>query len=191
MPWPSSASTCGFALAVLESGLFSQQLEASHCQEESATAFWPCPACLLPCGLSTRVALDPALQPGHTLAGGNAYSVPFLPCCIAACWWCHVCHSESLLPKPWQSDMSCKLFASLPCSLDTGRLNAETYQIFDAVEKHYGIRIEYTFPDAQETMDLVRAKGMYSFYEDGHQECCRVRKVRLLVMAASVLCGRN
>eukprot|EP00891_Asterochloris_glomerata_P000917 jgi/Astpho2/917/e_gw1.00016.86.1_t len=65
-------------------------------------------------------------------------------------------------------------------SLDTGRLNAETYQIFDAVEKHYGIRIEYTFPDAQETMDLVRTKGMYSFYEDGHQECCRVRKVRPL-----------
>ena len=63
------------------------------------------------------------------------------------------------------------------CSLDTGRLNAETYQLFDAVEKHYGIRIEYTFPDAQETMDLVRAKGMFSFYEDGHGECCRVRKV--------------
>jgi hypothetical protein len=27
-------------------------------------------------------------------------------------------------------------------------------------------------------MELVRAKGMFSFYEDGHQECCRVRKVR-------------
>ena len=26
-------------------------------------------------------------------------------------------------------------------------------------------------------MDLVREKGMFSFYEDGHQECCRVRKV--------------
>ena len=65
-------------------------------------------------------------------------------------------------------------------SLDTGRLNAETYQLFDAVEKHYGIRIEYTFPDAQETMDLVREKGLYSFYEDGHQECCRIRKVRPL-----------
>jgi hypothetical protein len=50
--------------------------------------------------------------------------------------------------------------------------------VFDAVEKHYGIKIEYTFPDAQETMDLVREKGMFSFYEDGHQECCRVRKVR-------------
>ena len=35
------------------------------------------------------------------------------------------------------------------CSLDTGRLNPETYRLFDKVEKHYGIRIEYTFPDAQ------------------------------------------
>lgn len=26
-------------------------------------------------------------------------------------------------------------------------------------------------------MELVRTKGMFSFYEDGHQECCRVRKV--------------
>lgn len=48
------------------------------------------------------------------------------------------------------------LTAICPCpchlhrfSLDTGRLNAETYQLFDAVEKHYNIHIEYTFPDAQ------------------------------------------
>ena len=27
-------------------------------------------------------------------------------------------------------------------------------------------------------MDLVREKGLFSFYEDGHGECCRVRKVR-------------
>ena len=65
-------------------------------------------------------------------------------------------------------------------SLDTGRLDKETYELFDKVERHYGIRIEYTFPDAQECMDLVREKGMFSFYEDGHQECCRVRKVRPL-----------
>lgn len=65
-------------------------------------------------------------------------------------------------------------------SLDTGRLNPETYRLFDAVEKHYGIKIEYTFPDAQETMDLVREKGLFSFYDDGHGECCRVRKVRPL-----------
>ena len=63
-------------------------------------------------------------------------------------------------------------------SLDTGRLNPETYQLFDQVEKHYKINIEYTFPEADEVKELVRAKGMFSFYEDGHQECCRVRKVR-------------
>ncbi|KZV37178.1 5'-adenylylsulfate reductase 3, chloroplastic [Dorcoceras hygrometricum] len=65
-------------------------------------------------------------------------------------------------------------------SLDTGRLNPETYRFFDEVEKHYKIRIEYMFPDASEVQDLVRNKGLFSFYEDGHQECCRVRKVRPL-----------
>ncbi|BAT87468.1 hypothetical protein LR48_Vigan09g207300 [Vigna angularis] len=65
-------------------------------------------------------------------------------------------------------------------SLDTGRLNPETYRLFDAVEKHYGIHIEYMFPDAVEVQALVRTKGLFSFYEDGHQECCRVRKVRPL-----------
>ncbi|KAF3788356.1 5'-adenylylsulfate reductase 3 [Nymphaea thermarum] len=65
-------------------------------------------------------------------------------------------------------------------SLDTGRLNPETYQFFDVVEKHYGIHIEYMFPDSVEVQALVRTKGLFSFYEDGHQECCRVRKVRPL-----------
>ncbi|KAI5447198.1 5'-adenylylsulfate reductase 3, chloroplastic [Lathyrus oleraceus] len=65
-------------------------------------------------------------------------------------------------------------------SLDTGRLNPETYRLFDAVEKRYGIRIEYMFPDAVEVQGLVRTKGLFSFYEDGHQECCRIRKVRPL-----------
>ncbi|CAI9092592.1 OLC1v1027876C2 [Oldenlandia corymbosa var. corymbosa] len=65
-------------------------------------------------------------------------------------------------------------------SLDTGRLNPETYKFFDTVEKQYGIHIEYMFPDAVEVQALVRSKGLFSFYEDGHQECCRVRKVRPL-----------
>ncbi|WOL10415.1 5'-adenylylsulfate reductase 3, chloroplastic [Canna indica] len=65
-------------------------------------------------------------------------------------------------------------------SLDTGRLNPETYHFFDAVEKHYNIRIEYMFPESGEVQALVRSKGLFSFYEDGHQECCRVRKVRPL-----------
>ncbi|GAB2298882.1 aspartic proteinase precursor [Dionaea muscipula] len=65
-------------------------------------------------------------------------------------------------------------------SLDTGRLNPETYRFLDEVEKHYGIHIEYMFPDAVEVQALVRSKGLFSFYEDGHQECCGVRKVRPL-----------
>ncbi|KAG9132094.1 hypothetical protein Leryth_023698 [Lithospermum erythrorhizon] len=65
-------------------------------------------------------------------------------------------------------------------SLDTGRLNPETYRYFDTVEKQYNIHIEYMFPDAVEVQGLVRSKGLFSFYEDGHQECCRVRKVRPL-----------
>ncbi len=62
-------------------------------------------------------------------------------------------------------------------SLDTGRLHAETYRFFQAVEERYRLHIEYTFPDAPAVERLVRAKGMFSFYQDGHKECCDIRKV--------------
>ncbi|KAG6510021.1 hypothetical protein ZIOFF_028029 [Zingiber officinale] len=65
-------------------------------------------------------------------------------------------------------------------SLDTRRLNPEKYRFFDTIEKHYRINIEYMFPDAGEIHGLVRSKGLFSFSEDGHQECCQVRKVRPL-----------
>lgn len=62
-------------------------------------------------------------------------------------------------------------------SLDTGRLHPETYRFFEAVEKHYKLHIEYCFPDAAAVEQLVRSKGMFSFYQDGHKECCDIRKV--------------
>jgi len=62
-------------------------------------------------------------------------------------------------------------------SLDTGRLHPETYRFFRGVEEHYGIGIEYAFPEASAVEGLVRNKGLFSFYEDGHQECCGIRKV--------------
>ena len=65
-------------------------------------------------------------------------------------------------------------------SLDTSRLNPETYRFFDIVEKRYGIYIEYMCPDTIDVQQLVTSKGLFSFYVDGHQECCNVRKVRLL-----------
>ena len=65
-------------------------------------------------------------------------------------------------------------------SLDTGRLHPETYRYFQAVEDHFTLRIEYLFPDSAAVERLVRAKGLFSFYKDGHQECCGVRKVEPL-----------
>lgn len=65
-------------------------------------------------------------------------------------------------------------------SLDTGRLHPETHRFFQRVEEHYDIRIEYCFPQAELVQDLVRRKGLFSFYEDGHAECCSVRKVEPL-----------
>jgi phosphoadenosine phosphosulfate reductase len=62
-------------------------------------------------------------------------------------------------------------------SLDTGRLHPETYQFIDRVRKHYGIPIEVMYPDAAKLEALVQEKGLYSFYEDGHKECCGIRKV--------------
>lgn len=62
-------------------------------------------------------------------------------------------------------------------SLDTGRLHPETYDFFERVREHYGIEIDVRFPDAEQVQQLVREKGLFSFYRDGHQECCGIRKV--------------
>ncbi|MDZ7828396.1 MAG: phosphoadenylyl-sulfate reductase [Halofilum sp. (in: g-proteobacteria)] len=62
-------------------------------------------------------------------------------------------------------------------SLDTGRLHPETYDFFERVREHYGIEIDVRFPDAEQVQNLVRDKGLFSFYRDGHKECCGIRKV--------------
>lgn len=62
-------------------------------------------------------------------------------------------------------------------SLDTGRLHPETYRFFEVVRKYYDIPLEIFFPDRDSTEELVSKKGMFSFYVDGHQECCGIRKI--------------
>lgn len=62
-------------------------------------------------------------------------------------------------------------------SLDTGRLHPETLAFMHTVEAHYGIHIEYCFPEKEAVQSLVRTKGLFSFFEDGHGECCGIRKV--------------
>ncbi len=61
--------------------------------------------------------------------------------------------------------------------LDTGRLHAETYAFIETVRKRYDIQLEILFPDAAQVQKLVSEKGLFSFYEDQHQECCGIRKV--------------
>lgn len=65
-------------------------------------------------------------------------------------------------------------------TLDTGRLHPETYEFVEKVRNHYGIHIEVLFPDAAEVQEMVNKKGLFSFYEDGHSECCGIRKVNPL-----------
>ncbi|KAL6315308.1 hypothetical protein AAG906_000401 [Vitis piasezkii] len=50
-------------------------------------------------------------------------------------------------------------------SLNTGRFNLETYQFFDTVKKHYGIRIECMFPDAIEAQGLTFLEIMEDMQE--------------------------
>ncbi|MDA0687980.1 MAG: phosphoadenylyl-sulfate reductase [Proteobacteria bacterium] len=62
-------------------------------------------------------------------------------------------------------------------TLDTGRLHAETLQFINDVQKHYKIPIEALKPEQNEVDKLIKNKGLYSFYKDGHEECCGIRKV--------------
>lgn len=68
-------------------------------------------------------------------------------------------------------------------SLDTARLHPETYQFLEKVRDHYKRPVEVFFPQPEAVQKLVQAKGLYSFYRDGHKECCGVRKVEPLTRA--------
>lgn len=65
-------------------------------------------------------------------------------------------------------------------SLDTGRLHPETYRFIEKVKNHYHIDIELLTPDRDLLDPFVKSKGLFSFYQDGHQECCGIRKVEPL-----------
>lgn len=65
-------------------------------------------------------------------------------------------------------------------TLDTGRLHPETYRFIEKVRKHYQLDIEILTPDRNVLDEFVKRKGLFSFYEEGHQECCGIRKVEPL-----------
>ena len=75
-------------------------------------------------------------------------------------------------------DMAVKIDPNIHVfSLDTGRLHPETYRFIEQVRGHYNIKIDVLSPDSATLEKFVREKGLYSFYKDGHKECCGIRKV--------------
>jgi phosphoadenosine phosphosulfate reductase len=76
-----------------------------------------------------------------------------------------------LVDMAWKLNKNVKVF-----SLDTGRLHPETYRFIDQVREHYGIAIEVLSPEAAALQAMVKEKGLFSFYKDGHGECCGIRK---------------
>lgn len=75
-------------------------------------------------------------------------------------------------------DMATKIRADVGVfCLDTGRLHGQTYRYIEQVRQHYGLDLDVLFPDSSAVQDMVGRKGLFSFYEDNHQECCSIRKI--------------
>ncbi|MDX2425723.1 MAG: phosphoadenylyl-sulfate reductase [Cycloclasticus sp.] len=87
-------------------------------------------------------------------------------------------------------DMACKLgLKPAVFTLDTGRLHPETYQFIQTVMDHYAIKVNILTPAAEAVQELTYEKGLFSFYVDGHKECCSIRKVAPLKQHLSTLSG--
>ncbi len=67
-------------------------------------------------------------------------------------------------------------------TLDTGRLFAETYDVWAASERRYGRRIQAIAPRNDDLESLVKRQGINGFYQsrDARLACCHVRKVEPL-----------
>lgn len=67
-------------------------------------------------------------------------------------------------------------------TLDTGRLNPETYDVMDKIQKKYDIIIETLFPNYLDVEKMVYEKGINLMYQSiaDRKLCCEIRKVHPL-----------
>ena len=67
-------------------------------------------------------------------------------------------------------------------TLDTGRLNQETYDVMDEIRNRYNTKIELLFPDTNEVEQMVKEKGVNLFYKglENRLLCCQIRKTNPL-----------
>ncbi len=70
-------------------------------------------------------------------------------------------------------------------TLDTGRLNPETYDVMDATNLKYSVKLEVYFPKSQEVQNLYATQGVNGHYEsiENRKRCCNIRKIEPLKRA--------
>jgi phosphoadenylyl-sulfate reductase (thioredoxin) len=80
----------------------------------------------------------------------------------------------AIIDMAWKIDPEVRVF-----TLDTGRLPAETYALFEEVRERYGINVEFEYPDTEAISALVGAEGPNLMYRsvDLRIACCEIRKV--------------
>lgn len=75
-------------------------------------------------------------------------------------------------------------------TLDTGRLNAETYEVIAKVQQKYPqLQLRIMFPQAEAVEQMVSDKGINLFYDsvENRKQCCFIRKVEPLGRATKGL----
>jgi phosphoadenosine phosphosulfate reductase len=72
-------------------------------------------------------------------------------------------------------------------TLDTGRLFAETYSVWNSTLERYKISIKAFYPDHSNLETFIEKKGPNAFYEsvENRKDCCFIRKVEPLKRALS------
>jgi thioredoxin-dependent adenylylsulfate APS reductase len=82
-----------------------------------------------------------------------------------------------LVDMAWRLNPDVRVF-----TLDTGRLPAETYELFERVRGRYGIAVEFEYPETDAAAAMVTEHGPNLMYGsvDLRLRCCEVRKVEPL-----------
>lgn len=70
-------------------------------------------------------------------------------------------------------------------TLDTGRLHPENYDVMDATNLKYNIKVDVYFPQTQSVQELYQTQGINGHYEsiEKRKNCCFIRKIEPLQRA--------
>src|SRR4029078_10788829 len=80
----------------------------------------------------------------------------------------------ALIDMAWRINPEIRVF-----TLDTGRLPPETYTLFEEIREHYGIAVEFEYPDREAVTQLVSTEGPNLMYRsvDLRVACREIRQL--------------